>query len=98
MINLNTLAEIKVKFVVPTFEEVTMDREIIIFLKDGSVQVIINDGGFTEEEEYKSKEEYLKYINFDSEEFEATFEKDLQLTDLLRIHFDEVEELYLGYL
>ena len=102
-ININTLKNLSMSPIVPTFEDVTKNKNIIIVFMDGTVCNIENKYEISEEylEYYDSIFELMKDIasgitkeNY-KEEFNMCFHKDMILTNYVKSRMQIVNTIYL---
>ena len=85
------LSEVKITIVVPTFEEVSKQKMVVLEFKDGTVLELENNIQLKFSEYYKSIKKYLEYNGLDLEELESVPE----LLPFIQSIFPEAINVYL---
>lgn len=84
--------------VVPTIEELTNFKSLILVLDDDSVQEFLNENCLTFEGQHKSMDAFMPFVGLRPEELDEIYWKDPELLKAIQIKLPQVKGLYIGEL
>lgn len=84
--------------ITPTVEMLTSYNDIVLVMKDGSIEEFTNDGYLRGEGVCDSLEDYAKEVGLSVEDFDSMYWTDAPLLKCIQREIPEVVDLFLGEL